>query len=265
MPTALKLQEEFKDSLQVVFVETGRVDRDGMQAFAIDKGWFADGSRAMWTKEAPFDPGLGATPSFALLDDSGRVLMKGITTREHSRIVETIEQHAKARTKGPEDVPSKVAKLYGDFAKGKLGKSLSAAAALAADPGRDGEELGNAAKQAVADMEAALERELKRADWLLENGFYAAAEADLSDLAKELKGVDDWSAKVAERQSRLGGAELETERKAEEALVKLEQKVFDKGTDAVKSKALLAIGEKYPGTKAAARAAALAVVVEAAG
>lgn len=263
MPAALKLQEEYKDSLQVLFVEVGNANNPKMQAFAIDKGWYAASGNAMWTKEKPFDSGQKYIPAFVLLDESGKVILSGLTGSMHKEIEELIDEHAKARTKGPEDAPAQVAKLYGEFYKGKAGKALADAMALAADPGRGGEEVQTAAQAAVTIMQASLERELKRADWMLENGFYAVAEAGLDDLSKSLKGADDWLAKVTERADRVRSTELAEERKAEEALAKLEKKLFDKGTDKVSAKSLAAIGEKFPGTKAALRAESLIAIVDA--
>ena len=105
MPTALKLQEEFKDSLQTVFVEVGRANDAQMSAFAIDRGWYGgDGSdSAIWTKERPFDVGTGSIPAFALMDESGKVILSGTTSRMHKQIEEAIEEHDKARSKAPAD------------------------------------------------------------------------------------------------------------------------------------------------------------------
>lgn len=262
---ALKLQEEYQDSMQVVFVEVGRVDNDGMQAFAIDKGWFAASDDAMWTKDRPFDVGAGGIPAYALLDDQGKVLMKGITTADHSKIVEAIEEHAKARGKGRSDLPGAVGKAYGDFWKGKAGKALAEVSALAAEGSRAEAEVLAAAKATVTSMEAALEVQLKRVDWLVENGYFARAETALAALEKSWKGAEAWVAKLQERRTKLGSPDLVTERKAEEALLKIQEKLFAKGTEGVKPKVLSELAQKFPGTKAAARADQLIAVIEASG
>ena len=265
MPAALKLQEEFGDTLQTVFVEVGRASSDKMQAFAIDKGWFGgDGaSQAIWTKERPFDVGTGSIPAFALMDENGKVLLSGTTTRMHSEIEETIEQYAKASKKAPKDLPKAVGKLQVDFFKGKLGAALNAARDLAEVPNTRDAEVQPAAIAAVERFETKLKRELKRADWLIDKGFFAVAEADLKDLQKGLKGCDEYLDMVAERLDTLESDELKSERAAEDALTKLEKKLYTKGTDKVKSKSLTQLAEKYPGTRAAERAQALVAVVEA--
>ena len=247
MPAALKMQDEYADSLQVMFVEVGRASEEEMQAFAIDKGWFDVGTDAIWSKERPFSTGESAIPSYALLDETGKVILKGITTRDHKKIEEAIEEHAKARKKGPEDLPKAVAKQVAEFHKGKQGKALVALGDMLAEDSRAQDDEKLAAEQALAALNASLERDLKRVDWLLSNGYFAVAEGRLEDLAKQLKGADEWTAAVAERTTRLESDDLKAERAAEAALLKLEQKLYTKGTDKVSAKSLGGIGEKFPG------------------
>jgi len=263
VPAALKLQDEYQDSLQVVFIEGSRVTSDQMHAFAIDKGWFDVGTAAMWSKEAPFKTGESVIPSYALLDPTGKVLLKGVTTRDHKKIEEALEEFAKARKKGPKDLPKAVSKQVAEFYKGKPGKALKALSALTAEGSRASSEDQAAAQTAIDTLTAAVERDLKRLDWLLDNGFYAVAEDELSDLRKGLKGADEWTTAVAERSTRLESDELKSERSAEKALLKLQKKLYSKGTGKVSAKSLSAIAEKYPGSQAAARAEALIAVVEA--
>lgn len=265
MPTALKLQEEFKDSLQTVFVEVGRANDAQMSAFAIDRGWYGgDGSdSAIWTKERPFDVGTGSIPAFALMDESGKVILSGTTSRMHKQIEEAIEEHDKARSKGPDDLPKSVAKLHVDMAKGKFGASLAAARKLSIDGTARDPEVQPAAALAVEAFESRLSADLKRIDWRIGRGDYDTAESDLKSLQKALKGCDDWIEKVDERLTALESDDLAEERKAAKALSKLEKKLYSKGTDKVKASTLRSLAEKHPGTRAAARAEELAVIVEA--
>jgi hypothetical protein len=262
VPLALELQDEYEDILQVVFVESQGATPVRAQQFAIDKGWFNEGTAAMWTTERPFSTGMGGLPSYALLDDTGEVLLKGITTRDHKKIEEAIEDYAKARKKGPADLPKSVAKAVADFHKGKPTKALDTLEGMLAEGSRAKPDEKAGAEKALASLGALLERDLARVDWLLGNGYYAVAEGELEELAKELKGADLWLEKVAERSERLESDELAEERKAEQALLKLEKKLYTKGSDKVSAKSLYAIGDKYPGSRAAARAEALVPVVD---
>lgn len=253
MPAAIKLQEEFEDILQVVFVEVGRVSRDQMVEFAANREWL--GGQAMWTKHKPFETGLGATPSYGLLSDSGELLAKGITTREHHKIVELIEGYEKQRKKGPDDAPRDVAKLVANYHKGKVADALSGLEALIADPGRKDPELVVAAATAWRDtLTAWVERDLTRLGWLIDNGRYELADERIDDLQKALKGNETFGTRLSAFAEALDDPALDSERKAEEALAKLERKLFEGGTEKFKEKALEDLIHDFPGTHAARRA-----------
>ena len=71
MPTSIKLQEEFGEDLQVIFVESQGADRAKMEGFALRKKWF--GTTAMWTTERPFDSGSRGLPNYVLIGADGKV------------------------------------------------------------------------------------------------------------------------------------------------------------------------------------------------
>lgn len=264
MPAALKLQEEYPDDLQVVFVEVqNRVGETQVEAFTYDRKWRSSGL-AMWTREKPFDHGQKGIPAYALLDDDGKVLRTGITTADHHEIVKTIEQRVKERAKGPDDAPSAVAKLWKEFRKGKAGKALAGAEALVEDPGKkDPEQVVAAAKAALETWRAELSAEIGRASWAVENGHFDRAEEVLGKLSKSLGGHGELADRVAELQEKLKADDLKAERAAAAALAKVEAKLNDKGIDASHAKALQKVLDEHAGTKAAVRAEHLLSVVEA--
>ena len=253
MPTAIKLQEEFEDSLQVVFVEVGRANREEMTAFAINREWF--GTNAMWTKHRPFSSGQRVIPAYALLDETGAVLASGVTSRDHSKIEDLIEDHAKQRKKGPKDAPKAVAKLVASYHKGKAAEALAGLEALIAEPGRKDPEEVQAAASAWRDtLTAWIEKDVARLGWFIENGRYDQADERLDALNKSLTGHETWQGRLDEYSASLGDEALKDERDAEQALAKIEAKLFKGGTEKLKESALEKLIDQYPGTHAARRA-----------
>src|SRR5262245_20289651 len=145
---SIKLQEEYGDKLQVVFVSVGDDTPQAVQAFALAKKWL--GGRALWTSEEPFETGLDYIPAAVLLDGMGKVQIVGNPMELHSKIVDLIDEDLDAIKKGPEDAPDAVRKAWAEFGKGGWAKGISMAQALIdKPPTTDTEKVVGAAKAAV--------------------------------------------------------------------------------------------------------------------
>lgn len=86
MPATLALQQEFADSLQVLFVAPAG-SRAELEAFGAERGWFE--TEAMWTHEAPLQPST-RYPWFALLSPEGRVLLEGSASAQQQAIRDSL-------------------------------------------------------------------------------------------------------------------------------------------------------------------------------
>jgi hypothetical protein len=75
VPAATKLQEEYGDDIQVIFVECQGATREQFEAFAWSMKWM--GNNAMWTEERPFATVGGGLPETALIGIYGRIIMQG--------------------------------------------------------------------------------------------------------------------------------------------------------------------------------------------
>src|SRR5688572_12025510 len=96
---SLKLQAEYGDDLQVLFVEVQGASDKGATSFALKKKWL--GGRAMWTTERPFDLGIDGIPQFGLLSPEGELVLSGYTMAMTSQIDDSIAQLVKSARKPP--------------------------------------------------------------------------------------------------------------------------------------------------------------------
>jgi len=126
VPASIKLQEEYGDTVQVVFVAVQGETPQQAQAFALKKKWL--GGRAMWTSERPFDTGLKGIPATVLVSSAGDVLF--VEYPIESKLKDLIEEDLKAKEKGPKDAPDPVRKAWAEFGKGNWGKAVKGEAAL---------------------------------------------------------------------------------------------------------------------------------------
>ena len=99
MPAAVKLQEEYGEDLQVIFVHSQRGSEQDVVRRQLERKWL--GGRSMWTSEYPFSTGSGGLPNFALLDADGRVVMKGIS----KRLMKPMEEKFAELVKSGKDAP----------------------------------------------------------------------------------------------------------------------------------------------------------------
>ena len=254
---SIKLQEEYGDKLQVVFVSCGNDSPQAVQAFALAKKWL--GGRAMWTSEMPFETGSEYIPWAVLLDSNGKVQLVDSPMSAHGKIVDLIEDDIKQSQKGPEDAPDAVRKAWAEFAKGGWAKAVSMAQALIdKPPATDGDKVVTAAKAALDSFNKAVDAGFTRADLALTAGRFDRAQAELDALGKAVKGDVNLTKRVTDALAKMNGDDLKVEREAALDLAKLEKKLYENGPEKNSAKSLLAFAEKHKGTKAADRAEALA-------
>lgn len=250
------MSEEYGDDFNMVFVEVQGADDRRVEQFALGKKWLGKG--AMWTTERPFNVGMQGIPHFALLDASGEVILKGYSTREHSKVVELVESEIKALTKGPKDLPKSLRKPWKSFAKGDYAKGVAEAQEVSVDGGDDAED----AQQLVKSFERRIEGMIKRAKWMIENGYLLEADDFVDTLVDGLEGLDEAFSAATELRESLDSDEMKDEMDAAKKLSRLEQQLFDKGSKAKGfDKKLEKFADKYSGTKAAARASHLADLI----
>lgn len=251
---SLKLQEEYGEDLQVIFVEVQGTDDPKVASFALEKKWL--GGRAMWTTERPFDVGLDGIPQFGLLSPQGEVVLTGYTNQMTSKIDDAIAEMVKSARKPQKDLPKEVAKALVEAAAGGYGKALAALDAVLADPKAEAEHA--AAREARTKVDSQVDRALGRVTWLLDNGYPLEAQAVHGSLSKALADVPARAEAVSALTKRLATEEVKAELAAAKALARAEEKLYKDGPGAKAKRTLEKIAESHAGTKVAARAQELA-------
>ncbi len=258
MPASIKLQEEHADDLQVIFVESQGASRDKAAAFALRQKWF--GTNAMWTDERPTkSPGRGL-PAFVLLGNDGQILLSGNPLAQKGAIEDAIAAQLKLAKSAPQGTPSKLKKAWSELGKGNLAKALTAAEKVALNA--DDDDLLEAAESAIEVFTQRAESRLSRARAMMETGDYTFAEEQLDELTKSVKGHAALETRVAEARASLESDDLTVEREAAAALAKIERKMAGKGGPAKQLSSLEKLAEKYPDTKAGARAGRYVQLIE---
>ncbi|MCA8980920.1 MAG: hypothetical protein H6831_06615 [Planctomycetes bacterium] len=249
MPNSIKMQAEYGDDVQVIFVECQGTTVPDTEKFILEHKWM--GSTAMWTNERPFDAGMDGLPSYALLGVEGQVLEKGHHMASSTK--ELIEAEIEKAGDGPEDASKDIAKAWKSFSKGKLQKAIADAQKAGEKP-----EFAEEAQMTIAEFGKRTQARIDSAKWRIDNGYFSAAEDLLDELAKEVKGTD-YEADVASQAARLDDPALKPEIEAEEALERITSKLFEEGYDKKGKfqKSLEKFVEKYDGSKAAIRGRSL--------
>ncbi len=248
MPASLKLQEEYGDQIQVIFVESQGATGDAAEKFAFQRKWLS--GHSMWTTERPFDSGSRGLPNFVLLSNDGEVLLKGNPMAMKGKIEDAIAAEVRKTKKAPADTPKALEKAWKEFRKGEFSKAIAAAQKAATKP-----EVAEEATAAAELFEARAGAALDQVAWCMENGYLTQSEDRLKVLMKSLKGQEELLARAKALDEELGSDAYEAEWAACKALEKLMSKVNRKGMDDRTGKSLEAIAEKHPGTKNGARAA----------
>lgn len=251
MPAAVKLQEEYGEDLQVLFVHSQRGSEQDVVRRQLERKWL--GGRSMWTNEHPFSTGSGGLPNFALLDADGRVVMKGISTRLMKPMEEKIAELVRAAKDAPEDLPKPVAKAFVDLRKGEYSKALAVLDKQIEKPSGGKVEIAEAAMKVRGQLLERAEAHLVRLRWMAENGYAEDAQDGLKDFMKVAKGVDSVQEGIAELQATFKSSDMKAELAAAGDLRKLERKMYQdpKGKH---RRALEKLVEKHAGTKASQRA-----------
>lgn len=261
MPAAVKLQEEYGDDLQVIFVESQSSGYERSLGMAVKSGWL--GNEAIWTNQYLFSTGGGGLPSFALLDAEGKVVLKGSSSSLHGAMVDEIERLIKANAEAPEGIPSKVAKVYGEIKKGNYAKAKVGAGKVLAKPGsKDTEAIVAAAEAALVKIDTNLTADLSRANWLLDNGYPLRAKELVDRMGKGVKGDPDMSDRVLEFKNKLEGEEFKSDFSAAKDLAKLEAALFEDGGSPKLVKKLNALAQDHSGNAVGKRAKGLVDVAK---
>ncbi len=243
MPTAVKLQEEYGDEVQVIFVHCQQASKDEQEAFAWRQKW--RGNLAMWTEERPFDTKGGGLPETALVGIDGTILVQGNPGALGKKLEEALEAELEKARKAPDGTPKELAKAWTAFGKGDVAAAILECDKLTTDE----------AKSARAEFVSRTEKKIERVQWLADNGYFPEAEAQLGKLQKSAKGVADLAPKLEEASKKLADESLKSEREASAAVDKMFDKIAkDKPFDEGNVKKVQALADKYKGTKAGARA-----------
>jgi hypothetical protein len=258
---SIKLQEEYGDKLNVVFVAGGKDTAEQVQGFAMARKWL--GGRAMWTSEAPFETGLPYIPAAVLMDSSGEVKIINNPLDIHKKIVELIDSDLDVLKKGPKDAPDVVKKAWQDFGAGNVTKAIAGAQALIdKPPPKDGDAVVAAAKAALAAFNAAVDKRFAAVEDMFADGEYDRALAELDSLGKAVKGNADLTKRQADALAKVNDPALKSERDAAADLARLRDKLYKDGAKDTSAKQLEAWAKAHQGTKAAERAESLARVAQ---
>ena len=243
MPSALKLQEQYGDAIQVIFVECQGASRDQYEAFAWKMKWM--GGRAMWTEERPFQTVGNGLPETALLGSDGTILLQGYPGDFGKKLEELIEAEIKKGKDAPPDTPAALKPAWKSFRKGEIAAAIAECDKLGTDE----------AKSAREEFVTLATKRVTRAKWLVDNGYVAEAESLLFDLAKGVKGVTELEEKVAAETARLAAPEMAKEREAAKAWSVFVNAVAKKKPfEPANVKKAEGLAEKFAGTKTGERA-----------
>ena len=249
---AVKMQAEYGDKLNTIFVESQGHTMDDVRKLALKNKWF--GTSAMWTEERPVITGSGGLPNFVMLSPEGEVVLMGHPLSMHQKVEEYLAGLKRSR-KTRDGLHKGLKGVYKNYAKGKLGVAIVEAKkieALTSD-----QQLGEECRKLLEEMTRAADAAVSRLERATEEGAYSFVGNRAKALSKSLKGTDQ-EAKVAELLKRLQDKSLAEEIKAEKSLAKIERTLYSKGATPATKKGLERFAKKHDGTKAAERAKQLA-------
>jgi hypothetical protein len=248
VPASLKLQQQYGDDLQVLFVESQGASAAEAAAFVLKQKWL--GGAGIWTTEHPCDSGSRSLPSAVLLGGDGRVLFNGNPLAAHKEIVRLVEQDAAARRTAPADVPKPLEPAWAAYGKGKIGSAFKL---LDAIPEKDRPALGDAWQTTRGEFLKRTQHSIARAQWELEHGYPTRCAARLDALAKACEGQAELERAIDELRARLASPAGAAEREAAKLLERLETRFYESGGDAAARKDLERAVGKNGSTKVAER------------
>ncbi|MBK7878772.1 MAG: hypothetical protein IPJ77_24195 [Planctomycetes bacterium] len=234
----MKLQEQYGDDVQVLFVECQNTPKDVYEAFAWKMKWMGNG--AMWTTERPLSTTGSGLPETAVLGIDGSVLLQGHPGDFGKKLEETIAAEIKKSKQAPAGTPKELEKAWSAFGKGDLAAAIAECDKLASD----------ASKAAKDEFVARTTAKIERAKRMIESGDVVAADALAAKLEKSTKGAVDLATKVAELKTKLASPELAAERDADKAFASFtndvaKKKPFEPGN----VKRAESLAKKHEGTK----------------
>ena len=251
VPGSLRLAEEFGDDLAVIFVESQGLAMEEIAPFTYGKKWM--GTNAVWTSERPFETGSRGLPNFVLLSIEGKVLMKGHPLSMEKKIEETIRKEIARAGKAPQGTPRSLGKAWKDFGKSKYASAFAGARKVLEAGGED----AVAAQAALDTFMNRLESNVRRVDWMINNGYYIEAERLTESMSRSCKGTQDLEQRVKALEKRLSSPELKNEKAAAESFAKIRKKIQSDGLDKRSVKLLEKFIAKREGTRAAEHASRL--------
>ncbi len=244
MPASIKVQEQFGDDVQVIFVECQGTEKNTYEAFSWKMKW--RGNNAIWTNERVIPTVGRGLPEVALIGVDGTVLLQGYPGDFGKQLEETIASEVKRSKDAPAGTPATLKNAWGSFAKGDLAAALAECDKVGGDDGA----------KARAEFVARTEARIARAERLLDGADLAEADELISALSNACKGSAELAPKVAVLATKLASPELAAEREAAKAWSSFVGKVAkDKPFDGGNVKKAEALAEKHKGTKNGARAA----------
>ncbi len=225
MPAAIRLQEEYGDQINVLFVECQNSAEADIVKKQLMYKWL--GGPAVWTKERPFALAGNGLPKFALLDAEGRIVLSGSSNAMHTAIKESVAEMVKNSKKAPADLPKPVGKAMVDIRKGEYVKANAVLNKLIEKPGGpDPAALKTAAETAQTQLMDRVEGEINQLRWMASNGYPIEAMDRHKSLMKRAKGLPGVQEELKELGSMLTSDDMKQEIAAAKALKKLEGKFF---------------------------------------
>lgn len=242
MPTSVRLQEQYGDDIQVIFVECQNTPKDTYEAFAWKQKWMGNG--AWWTTERPMPTKGSGLPETALIGIDGSVLMQGNPGSFGKKFEEALAAEVKKAKSAPPGTPKALEGAWKSFAKGEAAAAIAECEKLGSDE----------ANKAKDEFVSRLTSRITRTQWMIENGFLSAAEKSLGDLERIVKGNADLSTKVAEKKAQLAAKELDGEREADKAWQAFVADVAKKKPfEPPNVKKVASLSEKWKSTKTSVR------------
>jgi len=255
VPASLKLQQQYGERVQVLFVESQGATAADAATFALKQKWL--GGTGIWTIEHPCESGSRSLPSAVLLGGDGRVLFNGNPIDGHKEIMRLVEQdNAASRAAGP-GVPKSLEPAWAAFAKGKLGEALKLVDAI---PEKERSELGDAWQSTRDAFLKRAQSGIERVQGELDHGYPTRCAARLEALAKAFEGKAELKQKLDELRARLAAPEGQAEKEAAKLLERLESAYYEKGGDEAARKDLERACAKFGTTKVAERIQSLLAI-----
>jgi hypothetical protein len=248
VPASLKLQQQFGERIQVLFIESQGASATEAAAFALKQKWL--GGTGIWTNEPPCDSGSAGLPSAVLLSGDGKVLFNGNPLDGHKEIMHLVDQDNAAHRAAPADVPKALEPAWAAFGKGKVGDALKLVDAI---PEKDRPALGEAWQSTRDEFLKRTEASIQRAQWELDHGYPTRCSERLDQLAKACEGQAELRKSIDAVRANLAAPAGKAELEAAKVLDKLEAKFYESGGKEDARKDLERVSSKFTSTKVGAR------------